>query len=112
MAAEGHNDDEGEGTESLIRPKHDEGIDRFAPTFLETLAFRAHKQAEELLEAVQLLQALNESGARPVSQDAPTGFISDAWWEYLLDAKGNLSRRYYELAVLWQLRLALRSGDI
>lgn len=59
-----------------------------------------------------LLQALNESGTCAVPQDAPTGFVSDAWWEYLLDAKGNLSRRYYELAVLWELRLALRSGDI
>ena len=111
-----------EETESLIRPKHDEAIDlfanrygyirRFAPAFLATLTFRAHKQARELLEAVQLLQALNESGTRAVPQDAPTGFISDAWWEYLLDVKGNLSRRYYELAVLWELRLALRSGDI
>ena len=109
-------------TESLIRPKHDEAIDlfanrygyirRFAPAFLETLTFRAHKQAGELLKAVQLLESLNESGTRTVPQNAPTGFISDAWWEYLLDAKGNLSRRYYELAVLWELRLALRSGDI
>ena len=61
---------------------------------------------------MQLLQALNESGTRAVPQDAPTGFISDAWWECLLDAKGNLSHRYYVLAVLWELRLTLRSGDI
>lgn len=109
-------------TESLIRPKHDEAIDlfanrysyirRFAPAFLATLRFKAHKQARPLLEAIELLKALNASDTRAVPHHAPTAFVSDAWWEYVVDHKGNLSRRYYELAVLWELRLALRSGDI
>jgi len=109
-------------TENLIRPKHDEAIDffarrysyirRFAPTFLATLTFRAQKQATRLLKAIELLEALNASGTRTVPQNAPTGFISNAWWEYVISHKGRFSRRYYELAVLWELRLALRSGDI
>lgn len=103
-------------------PKHDEAIDffarrysyirRFAPAFLGTLTFRAQKQAKPLLKALELLKGLDASGTRAVPQDAPTGFISNAWWEYAIKHKGNLSRRYYELAVLWELRLALRSCDI
>jgi TnpA family transposase len=109
-------------TESLIRPRHDEAIDffakrysyirRFAPTFLGALTFRAQRQASPLLKAVELLKALDTAGKHAVPQDAPTGFISNAWWQYVIDDKGKLSRRYYELAVLWELRLALRSGDI
>lgn len=109
-------------TESLIRPKQDEAIDllanrysyirRYGPAFLETLNFQAHKRAKSLLQAVGVLQELNGSGKRKVPEDAPTDFITNAWWEYLTDQVGNLSRRYYELAVLWELRLALRSGDI
>jgi TnpA family transposase len=104
-----------EETERLIRPKNDEAIDlfakrygyirRFAPAFLATLTFRAQKQAAPLLEAVDLLKALNASGERTVPEDAPTAFI-------VVGSKGKLNRRYYELSVLWELRLALRSGDI
>lgn len=109
-------------TESLIRPKNDEAIDlfakrysyirRFAPGFLATLTFRAYKQAVPLLKAVELLRALNVSGEHTVPRDAPKAFLSDAWQEYVVGQRGKLDRRYYELAVLWELRLALRSGDI
>ncbi len=111
-----------EETERLIRPKNDEAIDllakrysyirRFAPAFLATLTFRAQKQAAPLLEAVDLLKVLNASGERTVPEDAPTAFVSEAWWEYVVGPKGKLNRRYYELSVLSELRLALRSGDI
>jgi TnpA family transposase len=109
-------------TESLIRPHQDEAIDlfaarygfirRYAPTFLKTLTFHANKRAKSLLKAATILQELNSSGKRKVPDDAPTDFITDAWWAYLTDQGGHLIRRYYELAVLWELRLALRAGDI
>ena len=89
-----------EETESLIRPKHDEAIDlfanrysyirRFAPALLETLTFKAHKQAEPLLKAVELLKELNTLGIQAVPHDAPTDFISDAWWEYVVNSEDNL----------------------
>ena len=31
---------------------------------------------------------------------------------YIFDEKGNIVRRYYEMSLLWELRRALRSGDI
>ena len=115
-----------EETESLIRPKNDEAIDlfanrysairRFAPAFLEILTFKGHKRASPLLKAVELLRVLNAAGERTVPRNAPTAFLADAWREYIFERSGKrpgkVNRRYYELAVLWELRLALRSGDI
>lgn len=109
-------------TEHLIRPKHDEAIDlfakrynyirRFAPQFLSTLTFHSNDKEDPLLEAVAILKALNASGKRAVPADAPTAFIAEAWWDYVVEKNDKANRRYYELAVLWELRLALRSGDV
>ncbi len=111
-----------EETDHLIRPPNDEALDLFAqrysyfrqfsPTFLATLTFRSHRQGDPLIQAVELLKQLNASGKRAVPIDAPTAFIADAWWAYVSEQNGHLNRRYYELAVLWELRLALRAGDV
>ncbi len=34
------------------------------------------------------------------------------WLEYVLDREGKIVRKYYELCLLWELRIALRSGNI
>ena len=109
-------------TASLIRPKNDEAIDffgnrysyvrQFAVHFLRTLTFHAQKPTSELLNAINLLQSLNKLNERQLPLDAPTSFITKPWHEYVFERNGKLSRRYYELAVLWELRLSLRSGDI
>jgi hypothetical protein len=35
-----------------------------------------------------------------------------AWHPYAVDRFGRIDRRYYELCVLWELRAALRAGDV
>lgn len=109
-------------TENLIRPDNDEAIDlfakrygylrRFVPQFLTTLTFQSHDQNNPLLSAIEIIKGLDEAGKRPIPSDAPLGFVNDTWREYVVEAKGKVNRRYYELAMLWQLRLALHSGDI
>ena len=119
-------------TETHLRPPNDEAIDffaqrysyirQFAPRFLETLTFKSHQPASPqgssiplhrpLLLAIKVLQTLNASGQRAVPKEAPTDFITDAWRDYVVESDGTLNRRYYELAVLWELRQALRSGDL
>lgn len=109
-------------TENHLRPRNDEAIDlfaqrysyirQFAPRFLETLTFKSHKPASPLLKAIKVLKTLNASGQRAVPKDAPTAFITDVWRDYVVEHNGTLNRRYYELAVLWELRQALRSGDV
>ena len=88
----------------------------FAPQILGALKFAASVAPSEILDAVQLLQAMNAEGRRHVPDDAPTGFIAARWWPYLDAARetGNENRfkHYWELCVLLALQGALRSGEI
>jgi TnpA family transposase len=84
---------------------------RYAPQFLRVLNLRAAPVAQELLEAIAVLCALNTDHARKLPREAPTGFIPKRW-EKLIFSSDGLDRRYYELCVLSELKNALRSGDI
>jgi TnpA family transposase len=109
-------------TETLVRPANDEAVDFFAGCYgyarkfsrplLATLSFRSHHPADPVLKAVALIKQLDSSDKRAVPKGAPMSFVSDAWLPYVVKRDGSISRRYYELAVLWALRSALRSGDI
>src|SRR5262249_40502322 len=49
---------------------------------------------------------------RPVPNAAPMALVTDAWRPYIREPNGEINRRYYELCTLWQLRSALRSGNV
>jgi len=38
--------------------------------------------------------------------------VTDAWRPYMREPDGTISRRYYELCTLWNLRSALRAGNV
>jgi hypothetical protein len=110
-------------TKQLIRPSNDAYVDffgrrysyvrQFAPAFLQRLTFRSSQDHPPLLQAVTLLCELDTHPSRhPGLDDAPLTFIPTAWRSYVVDAQGNISRRYYELCTLWVLRQALRTSDI
>lgn len=111
-----------EDCQRLIRPVQDESYDflarrysyirQFAPAFLDTFTFRSNLEPDPLLKAVTLIRQLNSQGKRLVPQDAPMDFVSPQWQPLLVEAAGPIQRRYYELCVLWELRLALRAGNI
>jgi TnpA family transposase len=106
----------------IMRPRDDNYFDlwahrysyfrRFVPHFLKTLEFASDRHHEDLLQAVELLKKINAEGKRKLPEDAPTSFISPKWKPYIKDKNGNLSLRYYELCVLWELRAALRGGHL
>lgn len=85
---------------------------QFTPALLATLTFRSNRQANALLEAVQFLQQLNAGRKRIVPDTAPLDFVPERWYQYLGEQNGRISRRYYELCVLYELRAALRAGNI
>ena len=111
-----------EECDGMIRPKDDQSIDyfanrygylrKFAPQFLNTLQFHSHQVEDPLIEALEYLKTLNATGKRKVKEDAPLEFIAKSWLPYVLDKEDQIVRRYYELSALWELRNALRSGDI
>ncbi len=111
-----------EVSDALVRPLDDSYFDllaqrynyirSFSPRLLSSFTFRSNLDYDPLLAAVDLLRQLDEGRKRRVPEDAPRGFVSPKWLPYVVGEDGKIDRRYYELCVLWELRGALRSGDI
>jgi TnpA family transposase len=111
-----------EDCQRLMRPDDDNHFDflanrygylrRFAPVFFLVFTFSSNRSSEPLLKAINLLRELDTDNKRKVPDNAPQEFISAKWMNYIFDDKGNIVRRYYEMCLLWELRRALRSGDI
>jgi len=85
---------------------------RYAPMLLETFDFRAGPARRELLDAVAALREMNRTDARRVPGDAPTEFIRPRWKHFVFRDDGGIDRKFYEFAVMSELKNALRSGDV
>ena len=48
---------------------------------------------------------------RPMPRQVPMDLVTEIWRPYIREPDGGISRRYYELCTLWQLR-SLRAGNI
>ena len=108
--------------QSLIRPHADDYFDffalrysyvrQFAPTFLAAFSFSSNRQPDALIEAINIIRNLDIQGKRKVPENASVKFVPKRWSEYVINQEGKIVRKYYELCVLWELRIALRSGNI
>ncbi|MBG9657128.1 Tn3 family transposase [Cytobacillus firmus] len=86
---------------------------RYTPTLLRVLEFHSTKANEPLLQAVEIIRGMNESGKRKVPDDSPVDFISKRWKKHLYEDDGTtINRHYYEMAVLTELREHVRAGDV
>ncbi|MGV2831766.1 hypothetical protein [Myxosarcina sp. GI1(2024)] len=107
---------------SLIRPHADDYFDFFAlrysylrqfvSAFLAAFSFRANLTDDSLIEAIKIIRHLDTNGKRKVPDHASLKFVPQRWSEYVIDREGKIVRKYYELCLLWELRTALRSGNI
>ena len=80
---------------------------------LQTLTFHAHGPDDTVLQAIEVIRALDRAPMRrPIPKEAPMSFVTEAWRPYIREPDGTISRRYYELCTLWNLRSALRAGNI
>jgi hypothetical protein len=108
-------------TKQLIRPENDAYVDyfgksykrvrHFSSRFLATFQFYPSEDDGGLLKALQLVREIHAGTRRKLPDDAPIGFVPEAWRPYVIQPEG-IDRRYYELSVLWVLRQDLRSGAI
>lgn len=106
----------------LIRPANDTYFDflgsrygyirQFAADFLATFTFHSHLQPNPLLDAIALLRKLNAGGKRKLPENISLDFVPSKWRAYVVNDSNQIVRRYYELCVLWELRSALRSGNV
>ena len=106
----------------IMRPLDDDYFDlladryshlrRFAPALLHAFVFHGSAPDDNLMRAIELVRELNHTGRRKLPGRAPLGFVPARWRAYVVDADGRIDRRFYELCVLWELRAALRAGDV
>ncbi len=85
---------------------------QFAPRFLEIFNWRSGNERSELTDAIGIMRTLNSTGQRKIPEDAPDSFIPKKWEPYVFTEESRFNRRYYELCLLWQVREALRSGNL
>ena len=87
-------------------------IRQFAPSFLISFHFHSNHQLDGLLEAISLLRNLDAIRKRKVPETTSIKFVPSKWKDYVVNEEGKIVRKYYELCALWQLRGALRSGNV
>ena len=84
---------------------------RYAPRMLERLPFQGSRPARSLLDALELLRQLNRRSDSRLPPAAPMGFLRTKWRKRLLTAE-KPDRPLWESAVLFELRNALKAGDV
>ncbi|MFT9497650.1 Tn3 family transposase [Anaerosolibacter sp.] len=86
---------------------------RYTPLLLKHLTFKPTNQATQpLIDALDVLHQMNETGKRKVPEDAPIEFISNRWNRCVFDYDGSIDRHFYEMAALTELKNKIRSGDV
>lgn len=112
-----------EDAKRLTRPKNYDYLDlldrrynqlrKYTPALVKYLKFSSiNSSMNSLIEALNIINDLNEYGKRRVPEHAPVDFISSRWNKYLFEQDGSLNRHYYEMATLTELKNRIRSGDI
>lgn len=112
----------GEEADKLARPIDYDYLDlvtrrfsylrKYTPTLLKNLEFKSNKSTKSLIDGLNVISEMNESGKRTISADAPTDFIPNRWLKHVFASDGTIRRQYYELAALTELKKCIRSGDI
>lgn len=84
---------------------------QFIPAFLNALPIDGNAETAGLREAIEILRDLDRNSKRKIPDDAPVDFIPAKWWD-AVTGEDKISRKFYELCVLFELRSGLRSGNI
>ena len=84
---------------------------RFSPRFLAAFRFQSSTPHDPLLAAIDLLKAIDESGARVLPKRLPSAFLAPKW-RRMIFAGPVPDRRLYETAVLAILRDRLRGAGV
>ncbi len=86
-------------------------IRRYSASFLEILDFKATPSTKDLIKAIEILRTLNAQDKKKIPDTAPKECIPRRW-RSLVYTESGISRKFYELCILSELKGALLSGDI
>jgi TnpA family transposase len=89
-------------------------IKQFYPEFIKHIQFYSDENArmKSLPKAISILRRVCSGGWDCIPKNAPIDFINKSWSQFVFDKNGSINKKYYELCVLWNLRLGLKSGEI
>ncbi len=62
-------------------------------------------ETKGLLEAVEYFEGIKRQQKKQNSRDAPFDFVNAEWRRYVFDEQHRFVKKYYELCVLFELRL-------
>ena len=82
-------------------------VQRFLPTLLKNITFKAAPAGEPTLQALNYLKSI-EGGRKQILKNPPVDFITAAWKKQIY----NVTKQAYTLCVLQQLQDSLRRRDI
>lgn len=86
---------------------------RYTPKLLKVLEFKSTtKSNEPILESIEVIKALNESGKRKVPDNSPVDFIYKRWKNHIFEKGGSINRHYYEMVLLIELRDHVKARDV
>ncbi|MFA9378680.1 MAG: Tn3 family transposase [Lachnotalea sp.] len=86
---------------------------KYTPALVKYLEFIcSNTSVKPLIDAIKVINDMNETGKRKVPEDAPLGFISNRWSKYVYETGGSINRHYYEMAAYTKLKNRIRSGDV
>ena len=83
---------------------------QYLPAFL-ALPFHAAAGSEALLQAIEILRALDAGTRGPLTPDDPHGFVQRDWRPHLV-TDGKLDRAIWEISLAFAVRDALRAGSL
>ena len=83
---------------------------QYLPNFI-TLPFHAAAGSETLLQAIDILRALDAGTRGPLTADDPHGFVPADWRPHLTE-NGKLDRHIWEISLALAVRDALRAGGL
>jgi len=84
---------------------------RYAPRFLDTLELRGNGTAEPLLDAIAMMRRINHSGGNALPVNVALAFARPKWRRRIC-GDGKPDRQAWEIGLLFEIRNALRSGDL
>lgn len=85
---------------------------RFTPRFLTSFKWKCSLEYASLARAIAAVVKMWGKGASRLPENAPRDFIPSKWMPWVFPNGNGPERKFYELCVLWELRTALRSGNL
>lgn len=85
---------------------------KYTPALLRSLEFRSTQASSSLMNAIETLREMNDTGKRKLAKGTPLDFLPKRWQKHVYDDDGNINHSYYEIAALNELRNHIRSGDV